>query len=315
MNRRQFLSLTALTTASLTFAQPGLDNPPVPEAPASFDFVFFTDTHIQPELNAAQGCIMCFKQIHTLHADFAIHGGDHVFDVLGADRQRANRLYNLYGNTEQEIGLRIHHTIGNHDVFGVYAKADAGPAELGYLKRMWEDRFGPTYYSFDHKGYHFLVLDSIQIVPGRLVDHPEPASWEARIDTNQLAWIAKDLGGIAAQTPVIVIVHVPLVTGAGSYAPPRTGKENQVSVMNAYEVLPLFAGHNVLAVFQGHTHINEVVTFQNIPYATRGAVCGNWWHGSRWGTPEGFTVVNLKEGKIDWRYETFGFRTVDPQNT
>jgi hypothetical protein len=155
------------------------------------------------------------------------------------------------------------------------------------------------------------VLDSIQIIDEGSGDR----SWEARVDAPQLAWLAKDLGAVPAATPVIVIVHVPLVTGSASYTQPRTGKSDQGFVMNAYEVLPLFAGHNVLAVMQGHTHINEVVTFNGIQYATRGAVCGNWWHGTRLGTPEGFTVVSLKEGKIDWRYETYGFHSIDPQNT
>jgi hypothetical protein len=45
---------------------------------------------------------------------------------------------------------------------------------------------------------------------------------------------------------------------------------------------------------------------------TGGAVCGNWWHGSRMGFPEGFTVVSLREGKISARYETYGFKSVDP---
>jgi hypothetical protein len=114
---------------------------------------------------------------------------------------------------------------------------------------------------------------------------------------------------------VIVVVQDPLVTGAVAYGPLPTGHENQLFVTNTFEVLPLFAGHNVLAVLQGHWHINEVVTFRGIRYITSGAVCGNWWHGTRWGTPEGFTVVNLRKGKIDWRYETYGFRSVDPHNT
>jgi hypothetical protein len=112
-----------------------------------------------------------------------------------------------------------------------------------------------------------------------------------------------------------VTIHVPLVTGAASYLAPRPGKDNQLFVTNAYEVLPLFDGDNVLAVLQGHTHINEVVTFKGIPYVSSGAVCGNWWHGIRLGTPEGFTVVSLRNGKATWRYETYGFKSVDPQNT
>jgi hypothetical protein len=172
---------------------------------------------------------------------------------------------------------------------------------------MYEDRLGPTYYSFDHKGYHFIVLDSIQPTADR--------SWEAAIDAPQLAWLKKDLAGVAPEVPVIVAIHVPLVTGALSYGPPQTGHLSQQFVTNAYEVLPLFAGHNVLAVLQGHWHINEVVTFRGVPYVTCGAVSGNWWHGTRWGTPEGFTVVSLRDGKINWRYETYGFQSVDPNNT
>jgi len=172
---------------------------------------------------------------------------------------------------------------------------------------MYEDRLGATYYSFDHKGYHFVILNSIQPTEDR--------SWEARIDQEQIGWLKQDLDSLGPATPVIVVAHVPLVTGAASYGPLRAGKDNQLSIANAFEVLPLFSGHNVLAVLQGHTHINEVVNCRGIPFVTSGAVCGNWWRGTRWGTAEGFTLVRLRNGKIDWRYETYGFKSVDPQNT
>jgi hypothetical protein len=32
------------------------------------------------------------------------------------------------------------------------------------------------------------------------------------------------------------------------------------------------------------------------------------------GTPEGFTVVRVEQGKISTTYETYGFRSVDPRN-
>jgi 3',5'-cyclic-AMP phosphodiesterase len=307
MNRRQFLSLTTLATASVATRNISPGKPAAREAAGDFDFIFLTDTHIQPELTAGEGCAMCFKKIRSIRADFAIQGGDHVFDVLGANRVRADALYDLYAKTEQDIGLKVRHTIGNHDAFGIYTNSGIAPTDAGYGKRMYEDRLGPTYYSFDHRGYHFIVLDSIQPSDDR--------SWIARIDIEQLNWLKKDLERVVAETPVVVVVHVPLVTGAASYLAPRPGKENQLFVMNAFEVLPLFAGRNVLAVLQGHTHINEVVNFRGISYVTGGAVCGNWWHGTRLGTPEGFTVVSLRGGKITWRYETYGFQSVAPENT
>lgn len=33
------------------------------------------------------------------------------------------------------------------------------------------------------------------------------------------------------------------------------------------------------------------------------------------GTPEGFTVVTVANGKLTTRYETYGFKSVDPHNT
>jgi 3',5'-cyclic-AMP phosphodiesterase len=206
-----------------------------------------------------------------------------------------------------DFGMKVYHTIGNHDAFGVYPKSGIGTADPGYGKQMFQERIGPTYYSFDRKGYHFIVLDSIQITADR--------NYEAGIDAEQLAWLRNDLASTAVGTPIVVTIHIPLVTGFLSYMTPGWGKSNQLVVTNAYDVIPLFDGRNVLAVLQGHTHINEVVTFKGIPYVTGGAVCGNWWHGTHLGTPEGFTVVSLRQGKISWRYETYGFKSIDPENT
>jgi hypothetical protein len=306
MDRRQFVSLTALATVSLATPEVFLGAPMSKGTFGSFDFVFFTDTHSYPELNADGGCAMCYKKIRSHHADFAIQGGDHTLDVLAVDRQRANMLYDLYTKTEQAIGLKVYHAVGNHDLFGIDPKSGIAPSEPGYGKRMFEERFGSTYYSYDHKGYHFIVLNSIQPMESR--------SWEARIDEQQLVWLKRDLENNGPDTPVVVAVHVPLVTGAASYGP-FIKTPNQLVIVNAHEVLRLFAGHRILAVLQGHIHVNEVVNFRGIPYICSGAVCGNWWHGTRWGTPEGYTVVSLRDGKISWRYETYGFKSVDPMNT
>ena len=312
MNRRQFFGAATLVGASVASipsdaAAQGGKAPNEP--PGSFDFIFFTDTHIQPELDAAGGCRECFTKIRSIPADFAIQGGDHVFDALAVPRARATRLFDLYKQTEHALELPIYHAIGNHDVFGLSPSSGAVPSDPAYGKKMFEDRIGrKTYQSFTHKGYRFLILDSIQPTPDR--------SWEARIDLEQLTWLKAELQSAGPQTPIIVIVHVPLVTASSSYAPPHKPSAYQTSsVVNAYQVLPLLERCNILGVLQGHTHINEFVEWRGIPYITSGAVCGNWWHGTRWGTPEGFTVVQLRAGKMRWDYRTYGFKTIAPQNT
>lgn len=305
IDRRSFLKAAALAGAAA--ALPGFSSAlPLSAAPApgSFDFVFFTDTHIQPELDAAHGCDMCFRKIASLDPDFAIQGGDHVFDAFGVNSLRADLVYGLYKKTEQLIALPVHHAIGNHDPFGVLTKSGAVPSDPAYGKKMFQDLYGRTYYSFDHKGYHFFVLDSVHLTEDRL--------WEARIDDDQLDWLRSDLKAAGPATPVIGVVHCPMVTAFATYAQVISAgrKYNTLTVANSPDVLDLFEGHNVIAVLQGHTHINENVVYKGTQFITSGAVCGNWWHGPRLGTPEGFTVVSLRNGQISTRYETYGFHSL-----
>ena len=309
LDRRTFLKTAGIAGAAASFA-PGSLAWAADAPPGSFDFIFFTDTHIEPELDAAHGCDMCFRKIAGLQADFAMMGGDHVFDALSVDRTRATTVFDLYKKTEQSLQLPLYHTIGNHDIFGVSTKSGASPSDPGYGKKMYEDRLGRTYYSFDHKGWHFVVLDSIQPTEDRM--------WQARIDDAQLSWLKEDLGRVGVATPVIVTVHVPLVTAFATYAENvATGqKYNTLTVANAPAVLASFEGHNVVAVLQGHLHVNELVVLKNTQYIIGGAVCGNWWRGARMGFPEGFTVVSARDGKITTRYETYGFKAVaGPEKT
>jgi 3',5'-cyclic-AMP phosphodiesterase len=304
LDRREFLK--TMVTGGAALALPSFAGA-AQATPGSFDFVFFTDTHIQPELDAAHGCNMCFSKIAALKPEFAIMGGDHVYDAFGVNGVRAGMVYDLYKRTEQQLGMPIHHAIGNHDVFGVLPKSGAATTDPAYGKKMYEDRLGRTYYSFDYKGYHFVVLDSIQPTADRL--------WEARVDEGQLHWLRDDLKRLPQGTPVLGVIHCPLVTAFATYAYTQIAgadrKYNTMTVANAPEVLEVFENVDVLAVLQGHTHVNEVVSYKSTQYVTSGAVCGNWWHGPRLGTPEGFTVVSLRQGKFSTRYETYGFHSVD----
>ena len=93
-DRRKFLQTLAAASAAAAFPGIPLLNHGMasanaaaaakPEPPASFAFAFFTDTHIQPELDAAHGCQMAFAKIAAAKPEFAICGGDLVFDFSAA---------------------------------------------------------------------------------------------------------------------------------------------------------------------------------------------------------------------------------------
>jgi len=313
LDRRRFLSLSAAAAAAS--ALPAFPRAiPAPARAGTLRLVFFTDTHTQPELSAAEGTALALQKIKSLKPDLCIQGGDHCFDLAAVPRERSLLLLDLYGKTEHALdGIPIHHVIGNHDVFGRDPGANVPTSDPLYGKKAFEQRFNTkTYRSFDEKGYHFILLDSIQITPQR--------DFDAMVDPDQLAWLTNDLASTPAGTPILIVSHVPLVSAAPQYAPPgdKAAKAAAYQAItglhgfllgNAREVTQLFEGHNVIAVLQGHTHINETVFWRNTPYITSGAVSGNWWKGSRWGTPEGFTLVDLHAGTARWHYQTYGWKS------
>ena len=304
-NRRNFISI--LGGAAALAAMPG-NSFAKGAGHEAFEFIFFTDAHIEPELNAKKGCEMAFQKLRSSKRDFVIQGGDHVYDTMNVSKERATSIYDLYTKTEQDLGVKVYHTCGNHDCFGISSKGKTGQGDKLYGKKMFEEHFGQLYYSFDHKGVHFVVLDSIDPLPGG-------QGYRGFIDDAQMTWLTADLAKLPVGTPVIVSIHIPLVTAIQAYLPVAPDHSFSRTIGNSDAVLKLFERYNVIGVLQGHTHIWEQIVWHNIPYMTGGAVSGNWWKGTRLGTPEGFTVVRVADGKMNVRYETYGFQSIDPHNT
>ena len=272
-------------------------------ASGSFTFAFFTDVHIEPEMDAPQGTELAMEIINASEAEFAICGGDHVFDALGSRKERVIEQYELYMQAEKTLRIPVRHVLGNHDVAGL--KTGMSSHDAIYGKAMFEQTFQtPTYYSFQHKGVNFIVLDSI-LVEGR--------DWRPEIDLRQLAWLERDLAANAAY-PQVVISHVPLVTSMASYGPGSNDKKYE-PVSNADAIVPILEKYNVIALLQGHTHIVECVHRHGIQYVTGGAVCGNWWHGTQYGDHEGVMFMMVDNGVISTSYVPTGFVSIEPENT
>ncbi len=75
-NRREFLTLAGgVAAAAVVGTQGETARGAVPATHESFSFLFLTDTHIQPELDAAKGLRHGFQEGSRIKADFAIQGG------------------------------------------------------------------------------------------------------------------------------------------------------------------------------------------------------------------------------------------------
>lgn len=269
-----------------------------------FSFVFLSDTHIRPELDADRACAMCFEQVSASPADFVIHGGDHIEDALEADRVRAVMLMDLYQRTERaHLRKPVRHVLGNHDCLGVFPKSGIAPDEPGYGKQFYIDRFGPRHYAFDHKGVHFVVLDSVGITADR--------NYEGRVDEAQLEWLRADLSAQPKGQRIVVVTHIPLLTAMQCYEPVSwlDTPHNWTFVTNGREVLRILKDYNVLAVLQGHSHVYERIDLNGIRFISTGAVAGADWRGSFLGTPEGYTEITIDGHDVSSAYVTYGFAT------
>ena len=171
----------------------------------SFTFTFLTDIHLQPELRATEGFQMAINKVNALDPDFVITGGDLVMDVLGSSYGRADTLYNLYTDMIKGFNMPVYNTIGNHENYGYSSIPKVDPDHPEYGQKIFENRIGKRFYSFDHKGWHFMILDGIE------KGDDNRGSYIGKVDDTQLTWIKEDLEKLDPETPIVVVTHIPLV--------------------------------------------------------------------------------------------------------
>ena len=127
----------------------------------SFSFAFLTDVHLNKDNNGNgnEGLEKALNDVKTHNVDFVIFGGD-LTDLDGLKPEQENSADSLvarFKSIVEKSNIPAHFTIGNHDRFYTFE----GQADPDGFK-MFEKHLGKTYYSFDHKGVHFVVLNSVQ---------------------------------------------------------------------------------------------------------------------------------------------------------
>ncbi|OFX26823.1 MAG: hypothetical protein A2041_06445 [Bacteroidetes bacterium GWA2_31_9b] len=266
----------------------------------SFSFVFITDIHLQPEKNATIGFKQAIDSINKLNPDFVLTGGDQIMDALGQSYQRSDSLYNLYNDLSKEFKMPVYNTIGNHDIYGIYSKSGADKNHPEYGIKMFEKRIGKTYYSFIHKGWKFMALNSI-------VD-TKKSKYHGLIDSLQIEWIKNELSTTDTNMPIVLFTHIPLFTiYKQKYYGATLANDSSLVVINAKEVVELFDTHNLKLVLQGHLHTIEDIYVDGTHFITGGSICGSWWNGSNYGFEEGFMYITISNDIFNWKYVDYGW--------
>lgn len=259
-----------------------------------FTFLFMTDIHMRPG-DARTAFNMVIDTANTMGADFILTGGDLIFDAMRGNVEKSDSLFLLYKEAVSHFTVPVYHCIGNHDLFGIYEVSPTDSTHPDYKSGMFERHLGDSYYSFDHKGWHFMVLNSFET---------ENYAWKTKFGEKQLSWIREDLGKIRPETPVAVVVHVPLITVYDQYHL----KEDQDPVVidifdDMQEFFTLFSGYNLKLVLQGHKHwIEDINVRDKTRFITGGSIAGR----PSWGTPskgdEGFMKFTVSGEEISWNY-------------
>ncbi len=189
--------------------------------------------------------------------------------------------------------IPMHWVPGNHDVIDLGA---------GW-KRPNEDtlssykaRFGPDFYSFQHRGVSFIVINSSLIfhLESELEHH-----WQ-----HQIRFLETELEAAAQRnsTHTIVFGHYPFFL---QQPDEDWGKDDhEIGLVIPPErrgiVLELFKKFSVCAVFAGHTHKNQYTNYGSTQMVTSSAVgypLGN--------DPPGYRIVRVYEDGI--KHEFHGF--------
>jgi 3',5'-cyclic AMP phosphodiesterase CpdA len=191
-------------------------------------FVQISDTHIGFSKEANPDVIATLSRgidlVNSLpqQPDLVIHTGDITHLSKPAEFDVAAQLLSRLRATE------IHTVPGEHDT------TDAAVSE--YFNRFGKASGNRGYYSFDHAGVHFVALVNVlEFKPGGL----------GTLGAAQLAWVADDLAGRSASTPIVVFAHMPLWT---IYEPWGWGTGDAPQLM---EQLRRFGSVTVL---NGHIH-------------------------------------------------------------
>jgi len=285
----------------LTSCQPSADKTPASQEDG-FSFAFLTDIHLQPEKNAVEGFRQAIDTLNKLNPDFIITGGDLVMDALDQTYGRVDSLYNLYKEVSAELDMPVYNSVGNHEVYGWHRDEEGIESNPQFGKKMYESKLGERFYSFDHKNWHFIILDAIY--------RSEEGHYIGKIDQEQVEWLKRDLELTDKLTPIAITVHIPFITSRTQLSQGSLAANTEGGVItNSLEVLRLFSDHNLKLVLQGHLHYNEDLFVGNkVHFITGGAVCGQWWSNKPGDHPEeGFQMIHVKGDELQSEYIDFGW--------
>lgn len=262
-----------------------------------FVFAYISDSHLLArgkDHRFARALIKAVDDVNALEPqpDFVLYGGD--LAQLGL---RDELL--LGKDIIAQLKPNLYMMVGEHDWY-----YDMGEA--------WKEFFGKPTYSFDHKGVHFIILNSIivedywsetKMTPMErmlfMAQLDNPKGRPFTVGEEQRKWLKEDLSDVSKATPIVVFSHSPLYK---YYKPWNFWTDD------AEKVQQLLSPFKSVTVIHGHTH--QVLTNKTKNTVFHGMLSTAWpWPYA----PEGIPTLTIQMDRADPfnQFDGTGWGTAD----
>ena len=158
-----------------------------------FTFVQISDSHIgfnrpaNTDVNGTMKAAIDKINALSVQPEFLIHTGDLTHQAKPEEFDAMDQIL------KSARAKDVFYVPGEHDT-----SVDDGKA---YLDRYGKNTKGKGWYSFDHKGMHFVGLVNVLQLEGM-----------GKLGPDQLNWLEDDLKARSTSTPIVVFAHIPLWT-------------------------------------------------------------------------------------------------------
>ena len=232
IDRRDFLKLIGMGSAVLVLGPGSLAGAASKDAGKDdFLFVQLSDTHwgfsgpaVNPDATGTLKKAIAAVNSMKTQPDFIIFTGDltHTTDDPKERRKRMAEARGIIGELKVK---NIKFMPGEHD-----AGLDNGEA--------FQEFFGMTHYTFDHKGVHFIVIDNVS----------DPTS---SISDPQLQWLSAELKKLDKDSRIVVFTHRPLFDLYPQWDWWTRDGAKALDLLMPYKNVTVFYGH----IHQEHHHM------------------------------------------------------------
>ncbi len=215
-----------------------------------FSFIQLCDPQLgfggyERDVNALTQAIV---QINEMQVDFVVICGDLV-------DKATKESYCDFKRIIKDIKVPVYCAAGNHDI---------GDNCSSESLELFRKEIGKDYFSFTHKGYTFIVTNTILWKSSLINEIEKQDKWF--IDILNKAKLTN--------SPVIIIGHNPLFIDTpeegDKWAYFNVAKEKRI------ELLDLYTQNNVVAVLSGHTHWQVINEYKGIQMVSGETISKNF---------------------------------------